>query len=406
MTLFYIGLLTVFGIGLLLLNGCATVTTVAESALTKPSISGTVDSFESAALAIAISNRILLRSPISEEEIWPEKLYHAPTAENSVKMAVAGAGGYHGVTIPTEFDKITGFPRPTSPFYIMLKDRNQILDKELKKDYMIYFKKHPKKITCSIIKKKRDCINDLAYRNPLMAYGTIIGNNEELANLEKSVILMSKGYRECDAWVRKSKQGNIIPVACKDHGMKSEDANKALQIHKTKEEMEIARKNYSRLSKRIYQASIAGADFTVAAVIKLGTAIVKFPEALKNADNEFKGWKGVVNRQMILPRLKNLFSAIGIYKDQLDIQLTIYKTMYDQISGKFDIEDDSKTKEARSRIEHFTRAYTDIAPKLDLLARGEPVEFSPHEIATWDDLAASYQPLNEIAVYFMASLHK
>lgn len=386
------------------LNGCATVTALAESALTKPSISDTVDSFESAALAIKTSNRILLNAPISEDEAWPEKLYHAPSAENSLKMLISGFGGYHGVTVPTEFDPETGFPRPTSPLYIMIKDRNQMLDRELNKEYLAYFNNNPKDITCSIINKKPDCINEFAYRNPLMAFGTVNGNNIELAKLEQKVDLMSKGYRECDAWVRKSREGDVAPAVCKDTGLKSDEVEKALQINLTKEEMDIARRNYGRLSKRIYQASVAGADFSAAAVTKIGAAIIKFPAAIQNAKEEFKGWKGAVNTAMILPRLKNLFSAIGIYKDHLGTQFTAYKTMYSQISEKYEVHDDENIKEARVRIERFETAYARLAPKLDLLVKGGEVEFTQDETMTWDLLAAAYPPLDDMAAGFIAAL--
>ena len=391
--------------GLLQIYGCATITAVAESSITPPSISDTVDSFESAALAIKTSNRILLKAPISEDEIWPEKLFKAPSANNSMKMALSGVGAYFGVTVPTEFDKETGFPRPTSPLYIMIKDRNQMLNKELNKTYLAHFKKSPEDVTCSIINKKDDCQNEFAYRNPLMAYGTVSGNNLELAKLEQKVDLMAKGYQECDAWVRKSKEGSVVPATCKDTGLRGDQVEKSLQINMTREELEIARKNYSKLSKRVYQTSVAGADFTAAAVTKIAAAIIKFPAALKNANNELSGWKGAVNTAMILPRLKNLFSSIGIYKDNLGVQFTAYKTMYSQASEKYEIKDEEKTKEARTRIERCEVAYAGLAPKLDQIAQGDQVEFSANEIAVWEHLAAQYPKLEDMSAVFSAALY-
>lgn len=396
--------MAVTAMGLLLVSGCATVTAFTESALNKPSISDTVDSFESAALAIKTSNRILLHAPISEQDTWPEKLYHAPDMANALKMALSGIGSYYNVTIPTEFDPETGFPRPTSPLYIMIKDRNQMLDRELNKHYVAFFSQNPNDITCSIIDKQPDCVNEFAYRNPLMAYGTITGNSLELVKLEQKVDLMSQGYRECDAWVRRSHEGDVVPAACKDTGLKGDEVERSMQINLTKEELEIARKNYGRLSKRIYQASVAGADFTAAAVTKIGIAIIKFPRAVKNAQEEFSGWKGAVNTAMILPRLKNLFSAIDIYKTHLGTQLIAYKTMYKQLNEKYDTTDDEKTREAKTRIERFSVAYAKLAPKLEILARGGNVEFSVQEALQWERLAASYPPLEEMAAMFTASL--
>lgn len=383
-------LLALAGAALLQLNGCATVTAGLESALTPPSISDTVDSFESAALAIKTSNRILLQAPISEQEAWPEKLYQAPSSNNALKMGIAAFGASQGVTIPTEFDPETGFPRPTSALYILIKDRNQMLNKELKRTYINYFRKNPGAITCAIENKLPDCNNEFAYKNTLMAYGTVSGNSQELAALEQKIELMANGYKECDAWMRRSQEGDVKPVACKDTGLKSEDVEKAAQINVKKEDLAEARKNYGKLSKRVYQASVAGADFTAAAVTKLVGAIFKFPSAIQNAPNELRGWKGAVNAAMILPRLKNFFSAIGTYKDNLGVQFTAYSTMYKQIQGTYDVEDTPKTREAKQRIERVRIALAELEPKLEMLAAGREVGFSAAEQEKWERLAASF----------------
>jgi len=377
-------------VGLVQLNGCATITAVAESALTPPSISDTVDSFESAALAIKTSNRILLYAPISELEEWPEKLYHAPSLENSLKMGISGFGASKGVTIPTEFDPETGFPRPTSPLYLLIKDRNQMLNKQLKKTYVNYFKNNPGAPECAIDNKTPDCSNPYAYRNPLMAYGTVSGNNMELAKLEQQIDQTANGFKECDAWVRKSKEGDVAKAYCKDPALKDDDF-KTMEIKKSKEQLEQDRKTYGKLSKRVYQASVAGADFTTAAMTKIVATIVKFPAALKNAPNEIKGWKGAINIAMILPRMKNLFTSIGTYKDNLGLQLTAYKTMYQQIEGSYGVEEEKPvTKEAKMRIEQFEKEYAAISQRLDLLASGKDAAFTTAEISRWELMAAAY----------------
>src|SRR6185369_12754654 len=173
-------------------------------------------------------------------------------------------------------------------------------------------------------------------------------------------------------------------------GLKNDDVEKAAQIKVKKEEVDDARKNYGKLSKRVYQASVAGADFTAAAITKLTAAVFKFPRAMANARHELSGWKGAVNAVMILPRLKNFYSAIGIYQSNLGIQITAYTTMYKQIQGTYDIEDTPKTKEAKQRIERVLTAMAELAPKLDLLATGNEVEFTVAEQEKWDMLAASY----------------
>lgn len=372
------------------LSGCATGMALIEGATTPPSISDTLDSFESAALAIKISNRILLESPISEQEEWPSKLYKAPSTENALKMAVTGFAASKGVTVPTEFDPQTGFPRPTSPLYLLIKDRNQMMDKEINKSYLNKFKKDPQTISCAINKPAKDCIDKHAYKNPLNAYGVISNNSKAVAEMEKELQLAATGYKECDAWVRKSKAGDVEPVACKDKSIKSDDFEKNLEIKQSKEEIEISKKNYGKLSKKVYMATLGGADFTAAAITKLVVTIIKFPLAVKNAPQEVKGWKGAINIAMLLPRLKNLAFSIGTYKDHLGNQMAAYKMMYNNLQDKYDVKDDDKTKQARLRIERFETAYREIEPKLSQLAKGEDIELTSDEQMKWDVLAAMY----------------
>ena len=370
-------------------TGCATVTAIAESALAPPSICDSLDSFESAALAIKTSNRILLQAPISEQEEWPERLFSMPTADNSMKMALSGLGMKYGIAVPTEIDEKTGFPRPTSPLYIMIKDRNQMLNKELRKSYVGYFKEHPASIQCEIEEKKPDCNNEFAYKNALMAYGTVSGNSAELMRLEQDMEQMAKGFRQCDAWVRRSKEGDVAKAFCKDPLLKDE-AFKEIEIRKTKEQLEEDRKVYGKLSKRVYQVTVAGADFSAAALTKMAATIIKFPEAIRNAPEEIKGWKGAVNISMLLPRIKNIFSALGIYKDNLYLQFTAYKTMYTQIQGNYQVEDTVQTKEALRRIEDFSSLLASADHRFDHLIAGYEVVFSSDEIAAWEQLAARW----------------
>jgi hypothetical protein len=360
-----------------------------ETALNPPSISDTVDSFESAALAIKISNRILLQAPISEQELWPEMLYRMPSTENSLKMALSGLGARHGVTVPTEFDKETGLPRPTSPFYIMIKDRNQMLDRELKQSYLNYFRSNSAAIECAIVNKLADCTNEFAYKNPLMAFGTVSGNTSELARLEQKIEQMSNGFRECDAWIRQSKEGEVAQAYCKDPALKDADF-KGMEITKTREQLEQDHKVYGKLSKRVYQAAVGGADFTAAALTKIVSAIIKFPVALKNANNELKGWKGAINTAMILPRVKNISHSIGVYSSNLGLQLTAYKTMYTQINNSYPTDEQPASKAARLRVEQYEREFAVLRPRLEQLLAGQDVTFSAAETQRWELMAAAF----------------
>jgi hypothetical protein len=98
---------------------------------------------------------------------------------------------------------------------------------------------------------------------------------------------------------------------------------------------------------------------------------------------------------MLFPRIKMVLNSLGIYKDNLGLQYTVYKTMYQQIKGKYQIKDEDpaaeqRTKEALIRIELAEAAMHQLEPKLMLAFAGEPVEFSDQEAKQMELLAAMF----------------
>lgn len=374
----------------LLIAGCATGTAILESYFTPASISDTLDSFESASLAIKASNRIL-RTPMQENDVWPVKLWEAPKGENIAAMGISMLGASQGITIPTEFDPQTGFPRPTSALYILMKDRMAMMDKFCLRQHETYFKKHREVISYNPYEGKIVEGNPYVYKSTLWAYGTVMNNKEDIKKAESDIELYNKGFEKCDAWIRHSEKGQVQEAACKA-SVNSDEVKKNLEEKSklTKEDLERDRKQYDKLSGRVYKASLAGADFTAAAVAKLVGAIIKAPQALENANNEFKGWKGAVNTAMILPRIKNAISSLGTYKDNLGLQVTTYTTMASNLKDKYKLKDDEKTKAAWNRLRDMEAALKEIEPKLALIEKGGDIAFTAAEIRTWELRAAAY----------------
>ena len=81
---------------------------------------------------------------------------------------------------------------------------------------------------------------------------------------------------------------------------------------------------------------------------------------------------------------------MGVYKDNLGFQWTVYKTMYQQIKGTYEIKDDEPTVEALRRIKAVEVAMAELEPKLKLAFAGAPVEFSDTEITSINALAAMF----------------
>jgi len=374
----------------LLIAGCATGTALLESYVTPASISDTLDSFESASLAIKASNRIL-RTPMQEKDEWPAKLWEAPKAENVLKMGLTMFAASQGITVPTEIDPQTGFPRPTSSLYLLIKDRLAIMDKFSSRQHAEYFRNNPTVYYYNPYEGKVVEGNPYVYKSTLWAYGTVMNNKDSIKKAESEIDLYNKGFEKCDAWIKHSEKGQVEDAACKA-SINSDEVKKDLEekAKLSKEDLERDRKQYDKLSGRVYKASLAGADFTAAAVVKLVGAIIKAPKALQNANKEFKGWKGAVNTAMILPRIKNAIGSFGTYKDNLGLQVTTYKTMASNLKGKYDLKDDEQTKAAWNRLREMEAALKEIEPKLALIEKGGDIAFTPAEIRTWEALAAAY----------------
>lgn len=402
-----LGLLVLFSAALFLLNGCATATSLGECAAENynPTISSALDSFESAAIAIKLSNRVLLRSPLSEQDTWPSSLYGAPSGSAIVKGAFSILGTVAGISgAAVTIDPETGFPRPQSALYIFLKDRTAMLNKEVCKEDVIYFKKNKGEIFCPLGgRKKPETYDENVYRNVLMAYGVVTNNKEEMLNVELEIQQTELGFTKCDAWAHKSKEGDVKETYCKDPALKDETLKISLAKGKI-EDIESKKKAYGPLANRVYNASVAGADFTVAASTKIICAIAVAVRAIPNMNNEFKGWKGAVNIALLPSRIKNIVSAFGIYRDNLGLQITAYKTMYNQIKGLgYEIkEEEPKTKEALRRIEAAEPVLQCLLPKFDDLVAGREVKFTEQDqrgLAMLANLYPSDSDFGELSRY-------
>lgn len=382
------------------LTGCATGMSSIECGVEamNPTVMGALDSFESAAVSIKLSNRVLLQSPLSEQDKWPNDLFGAPSGGALFKMGLSAFASSQGITLATEIDPATGFPRPTSALYIFLKEREALLDKHVNKADVVFFKNRPQDVYYRElgVRKKTDTVHEYIYRNPLMAYGVVTNNKHEMLQMEAEIALTARGYTQCDAFLRKASAEvgeEVKKAACKDPTLKDETIQAALK-EKTAD-MALMEKNYGKLANKVYSASVAGADFSMAAMVKIGCAVVNGIRAFPNIQNEFRGLRGVYNAAMLFPRIKIVLSSLGIYKDNLGLQYTVYTTMYQQIKGKYQIKDDDpaheqKTKEALRRIDLAETVLKQLEPKLMLAFAGEAVEFSEQEAKQLETVAALF----------------
>lgn len=374
------------------LNGCALFTSLGECAaeVRNPTVMAALDSFESAGMAIRLSNHILQDVPIAEWDEWPSKMFGAPSAEGMLKMGVALVGSSKGVTIPTEIDPETGFPRPTSALYLFLREREKLIEGLNNKPYKNYFLRNQKEIVVEPQKLRLrppqnvTVVNPLVYKNVLWAYGTVTSNKEAVAEMQAEIDRMSKGYKSCSLFLNKSTETNsekfeaLKKGACPDQSMKDDVAKAKLQskVGEKQEEKDQYEKAYGKLATRVHKASVAGVDFSAAATAKLVCAIINGVRAIPNMQKEFSGLKGAYNILTLQTRAKNTLKSLGIFKDHIGFQWTVYKTMYQQIKGTYKLEDDTPTKQALERAKAVEVALSEIEPRIQLALAGQPVDLT------------------------------
>jgi hypothetical protein len=172
--------------------------------------------------------------------------------------------------------------------------------------------------------------------------------------------------------------------------------------------MALMEQNYGKLANKVYAASVAGADFSMAALLKIGCAVVNGVRALPNIQSEFDGVKGVFNAAMLFPRIKMVINSLGIYKDNLGLQYTTYKIMHQQIKGKYQLKEEEpgqeqQIKEAMQRIELAEAALAKLEPRLMLAFAGEDVQFTKEEARQLEQVAAMF-PAADVRLSQVASL--
>lgn len=167
-------------------------------------------------------------------------------------------------------------------------------------------------------------------------------------------------------------------------------------------ELEVMRKNYGKLAGRVYNATVAGADFTTAALVKIGCAIANGTKALSNIQNEFKGARGAYNLALVASRIRMIVNAFGYYQQNLGIQFTAYTTMYQQVKGIYpELKDENparaeKTAQALQRIQLTTNVLRNLQPKFDKLSRGYDVDFTDDDLAQLTAMAELYPNQQEL----------
>jgi hypothetical protein len=395
-----------------LLGGCATTTALLETATDTyaPSVMASLDSFESAAYAITLSNRVLLEIPISENDEWPKKMFGQIEDAALLKMGASLLGASQGITIPTEIDPETGFPRPTSALYTFLKERNGMLSSLNNQKVISYFSGKPESVITFPEHPNSKSTDPIVYRNLLMAYGTVTNNNKDIQSLQNDIEMTAKGYKSCNLFIHQQKQEikdeAIKKAACPDRSITDDSAKKKLasKVADKKEEKDQMEKAYGKLANKVHSASVAGGDFTTAAITKVASAIVNGIRALPNIQQEFSGVRGAYNVTMMIPRIKNAFNALGMYKDNLGFQFAVYKTMYQQIKGTYEIKDDEKTKKALNRIGAAQTVLAGIETRLNRAAAGEDVTFTQKEAEQLVELAAMFPSDAAMKETLMAAL--
>jgi hypothetical protein len=354
------------------LPGLATATSLVTQVITPASVRDTVDSLESALLAIRLSNMTLLHTPLSKDCQWPADFSKAPSQETLVKMGISGAVMSQGGSAAFERDPYTGLPRPTSPFYLLLKEKETLLKRT----------KRPRRN---------------GHKNALRAFGVVSLNNKEVAELERELAYSEKGYKQCAGLVRSSDKTfsrGIKEDYCPSEARKHTKLDLIKENKDAlKEDRDNAKKNYVPLAKKVNRIFLANLDYLGAALTQITGAILKMSSAINNVKNEFRR---LPPREvaMLITRMENIKQIAPYFPQCISDHITIYKKLYSILREEYDdLLDDDEKKAAQQTFERILAteiAYQKIHKQIAALDRGEEVRFTEDEQALWERLAALY----------------
>ena len=352
--------------------GLATITSVVTQTITPPSVRDSIDALESAIIAIRLSNTSLLHTPLSEDCRWPADFSKAPSQDTLVKMGISGALMSQGGSAAFERDPRTGLPRPTSPFYLLLKEKETLIQKT----------KPPRRN---------------GHKNTLRAFGVVSLNNKEVAELERELAYTEKGFNKCTGLVRSSDK--TFSRGIKEDYCPSE-ARKHTKLDLVKENKDAlkehrdnAKKNFAPLAKKVNRVFLANLDYLGAALTQITGAILKMSSAINNAKNEFRR---LPPREvaMLVSRMENIKQIAPYFPQCISDNITIYKKLYSILREEYDdLLDEDEKKAARRTINRLLAAeiaYQEIHEKIAALASGEDVRFTEDEQARWERLAILY----------------
>jgi hypothetical protein len=360
----------------------ATITALIKQYFTPPSIRDTVDSVESAIIAINVSNKALLHTPLSEKCQWPSALSEVPSGDTLIKMGVSGAVMSQGKSISFERDPKTGLPRPTSPLYLMLKGKEKVL-KEAKAPRRNF------------------------HKNALYAFGAVSLNNKEIKEIERDLAFNEKGYRKCEGLIRsdsKSFERGIKEGYCESKALKVMQIDPNIKAHRDslKKEGELARKKFAPLARNVSRVSLAGMDYLAAALVEMTGTIVKMPSAINQANKEFRQLPPH-EVAMMVSRLESIKRIAPYFPQYMSDHISIYKTLYSVLRDEYPDSIESGEKRAAQqvleRVKAVETAYEGVREKIAALGRGEEVHFTTDESRKWDRLAtlftSEYQHLHK-----------
>ncbi len=355
------------------LPGLATGTSVITQFITPPSVRNTIDALESTIIAIRLSNTALLHMPMTDSCQWPVELSRVPSNETLLKMGISGAVMSQGQSIAFEKDPKTGLPRPTSPLYLMLKEKEALLKKA-----------------------KRPGRN--AHRNALLAFGVVSLNNKEVRELEHDLIANERGFTRCQGLIRsdnKTFQRGIREKFCDKKALRVMQNNfsRREDLASQKETRDMAKGKFAPLAKNVSRVTLAGMDYLGAALAQMTGAILKIPSAINNAKNEFRRLPPH-EVAMMVSRLENIKRIAPYFPQQVSDHISIYKTLYNVLKDEYpdDLDEEEKktAQQVLDRVLAVETAYDGIREKIAALSRGENIHFSANEEETWARLAALF----------------
>lgn len=342
-----------------------------------PTFLKTFDAIETSLAAIALAYRMQLGLPLSARDRWDTHLMNTSTPKPPL-----GLFAKPPEQLMPRKDPETGLPRTSGDLLTSLRKAGETLDKSCDRDSFDYFKQQPSSVISRDVVRPGEKAPLTVYRNALLAYGAVMGQNNEALQLAGVAAANMKKFTEFNAVIRTTADGlSDAATVAKQYSpviwqAQSNDGDLTATPGAASPEDQ---SKYGDLATNLYRLAITGADICAVTEMKFSYAALNGMRSLLNIKHELAG--GEYDLPAITPRIKNMLRSLGLIGEHLAVQRRIFRMMYREIRNRYQVATDTASNRALRRLETMESVLAEFDPTIRLALAGKPIRFTDAENA-------------------------